>query len=272
MIDYRIVLKIQDKYSARLKRAYISRIKSAKSNTDWDNVVTAVPKGAEAVYNAIIWSNWHPMPILYDAYNEMYQRMDLKKEAIAIDASNFEMPNPQAERWLWAFAGKDVTEIIDQDRKMIRATLAEGMKNLQTYEQTANDLQRVIGLTESQARAVAKYTAKLRESGIKDTQIDKLAKKYASNLLYYRAETISLTETANATGRAQMDYYQEAERRGALPAQDYELYWLTTPDDRRCDQCAAMNGKTDEIMNGSVQGQSTPLHPRCRCVIQVKRK
>ena len=161
---------------------------------------------------------------------------------------------------------------MDRDRAAIRAVLAQAKHDLLTYEETAVQLERIIGLTESQTKAVLNYEKALKNSGVKDAQIVKLSDKYASKLLNYRAETISLTESSNATNQAWTDYVQDAERRGVLPADQYQLRWLATPSDRTCDECMSMNGATGEISTGLVEGTKPPLHPRCRCVLVVDKK
>lgn len=272
MIDYRILLKLQDKYALRLKRVYLQNTRQTIRNTNWNLTKDAVWKGDEATYNSIRWTTWNPMSLLKDAYTATWNKLDLHKEAVVLDASQFEMPNPSAERWLWAFAGQDVAEITDQNRRAIRMILTRGMKNQQSPIDTALEIQQTLGLTEAQAKAVLTYKDGLIKAGLKESMVNSLTKKYYNNLLNYRAETISITETARAVDQATMDYYQEAQRRGVLSADEYQLYWLTTPDDRRCEQCLAMNGHTDEITNGSIQGKTVPLHPRCRCIIQVRKK
>jgi SPP1 gp7 family putative phage head morphogenesis protein len=228
-------------------------------------VAKNVPYGYQAVYNAIQWSPWNPTPYLKAAYQDMEKQGLITKEAGTLDYSSFQMPNPEAERWLLQYSASEITSITLKDKEMIQSILSEGQRLLRTNQETAKVLRNVIGLTEGQAKAVTNYERSLRESGIKDAQVEKLRERYYNKLLRYRAETIALTESHTATNQANVDYMREAQRRGAL--EGYHLRWLTTPDDRRCEQCMAMNGETGSIESGKAGGERPPLHPRCRCVL-----
>jgi SPP1 gp7 family putative phage head morphogenesis protein len=272
VIDYRVLLKLQDKYAKHLKRMFITRAKQTRKKFDKNLTIGSIPFGFEAVYNSIRWEPLFPMPILASAYKETWKKMEVKKEAVVLDASQLQMPNPEAERWLWSYSGREVTNISEADRKMIQGILAQGMKNKESYEQTASRIYDSIGLTEPQATAMQKYRDNLVRGGHKPKTVERLVEMYYNSMLSYRAETIAITETANAVNAAAVDYYQDAQRRGVLPADEYELYWLATPSDRTCDECMAMNGRTGEISTGEVDGKVAPLHVRCRCVMQVRRK
>ena len=272
MIDYRVLLKLQDKYAVRLKRAFIYRARQTRKKFDKNLTIRSMQLGFEAVYNSLRWEPLFPMPILASAYKETWKKMDVKKEAVVLDAEQFTMPNPAAERWLWTYAGNEVAEITTADKKMIQGILAQGMKDKETYEQTADRLYQSIGLTESQAKAVQNYHDTLVNAGHKPKVVERLTEAYYNKMLSYRAETISITETANAVNAAWTDYVQDASRRGVLPETEYELKWLATPSDRTCDECMSMNGRTGEISTGEIDGKIAPLHPRCRCVLTVSKK
>jgi SPP1 gp7 family putative phage head morphogenesis protein len=263
--DYKTQVKTTDKHAIKIKRAYLDRIKKSVSATNWDWVAKNVPYGYQAVYNAIQWSPWNPTPYLKATYQDMEAKLVVKKEAGTLDYSSFQMPNPEAERWLLQYSASEVTAITLKDKEMIQSILGEGQRLLRTNQETARVLRSVIGLTEGQAKAVTNYERALRESGKKDAQVEKLRQTYYNKLLRYRAETIALTESHTATSQAAVDYYREAQRRGAL--EGYHLVWNSTPDRRQCEVCAAKHGDTGSIESGKAGGERPPLHPRCRCVL-----
>lgn len=85
---------------------------------------------------------------------------------------------------------------------------------------------------------------------------DRLAGRI-DNIGKHRATVMARTETLNA-------FNQGAEVRYAQAGIE-KLEWLAALDDgRRCDECAAMDGKVFSIKSGHVR---PPLHPQCRCTV-----
>jgi SPP1 gp7 family putative phage head morphogenesis protein len=268
-MSYKTQLAITDKYARQLKRAYKSGIKDSQAQTDWDWVAKNIPYGYQAVYNAIIWHSWWPIPTLSKAYNNMRNTMEVKKESGVINPEDFMLPNPAAEQWMLRYAASEVTGILDKDKEMLRNVIYEGQRDLKTNKETAERIKEHLGLTEGQEKAVDNYRKALVKQGKTTAQIDKLTRQYYAKLLDYRAETISITESHTATSQAWIDYTQDAYHRGAL--QGYELEWLATPSDRTCPICMGMNRKTGSIESGTVEGSKPPIHARCRCVLITKR-
>ena len=271
MISYKMQLSVTDKYALQLRRAFLKSIKDTKSATDINWVTEQVQRGPEAVYNAIQWHAWWPVPILSKAYNEMFDKSYIEKEAGVLNPEDFVLPNPAAERWMLQYAATEVTGITGKSKEMIRNVIFEGLRDKQTNQQTAERIMNHIGLTKGQEQAVENYRKSLVKNGLPEARIKTLTNSYYNKLLNYRAETIALTESHTATTHAWVDQVQDAGRRGVF-GDEYHLNWLTTPDDRLCDQCASMNGRTGSIDSGSVDGETPPLHQRCRCVLTVTKK
>lgn len=212
---------------------------------------------------------------MYNRSKSYLQKAAIKKAYIDVDvdAESFRMPNPQAERWLLNFSSTEIQRITEAEMKMVREALAWGQKNLKTHKETAKEIQKTIGLTDKQYGAWTKYRNKLIESGMKLLQVDKATARYYNRMLKYRAETIALTESHTATNRAWHDSVLDAVRQGAISSEEYEMYWLVAPDERLCDQCAAMAGATSPPHVQDFNGRGIPpLHPRCRCTTVVRRK
>lgn len=73
-----------------------------------------------------------------------------------------------------------------------------------------------------------------------------------------RAETIARTEIIRAHAEGQLDLL---ERMGAKKLK-VQVEWLTSGDDRVCQQCADQEGKVFEFEEAR---NRIPLHPNCRC-------
>jgi hypothetical protein len=183
------------------------------------------------------------------------------------------MPNPEAEAWLYQYSAAEIVEITLQERKAISYILGEGQRTGQTYKQTAKMLRTTLSLTDNQAKAVDNYYRKLRADGKTETQAMKLAEKYSNKLLRYRSETIALTESFTATNTAWSNSIRESVRNGTYDPREYELYWLTAPDERRCEICGGLAGSTADLNAQQFDGYGRPpIHPRCRCQMIVQRK
>lgn len=276
---YKVMQSIGDKHAVKIRRSYLDRVRKTDSATAWTEVENSISQGAVAVYYSIQWSKWQPAKQVAPAYIEMYnrsisylQKYVVSKEAVSliIDDNSFTMPNPAAENWLLDFAGTEITALSQQDLKMVRAVLAEGQAKKWTYKETAKVLRQVIGLNEPQYRAWQKYTDNLQVPASRRAE---LSERYYNKLLKYRAETIGLTESHKATGKAWTNAVDKYVQDGTLSKDKYEYYWLTAPDERMCDICGGMSGETTDLTSRSFPGgEFPPIHPRCRCTAIVKRK
>lgn len=78
-----------------------------------------------------------------------------------------------------------------------------------------------------------------------------------------RAEMIAATEVTRVYQQANEAAWRAANERlnaGIIGAQ-----WRTAVDDRRCEQCLAMDGSFRMLDGAYENGVIMPLHPRCRC-------
>lgn len=73
-----------------------------------------------------------------------------------------------------------------------------------------------------------------------------------------RARVLARTEVINAHAEGQLDGF----KRLGIDTVSAQVEWLTAGDDRVCEQCAAMEGRTYNVdeAHGLI-----PLHPNCRC-------
>jgi len=120
------------------------------------------------------------------------------------------------------------------------------------------------------------------DEGLGMDGIAKLIREVFDNCTRYRSQLIARTETIRASnGAAKMAYRQSEVVEG--------MEWLTTKDDRACQWCNSMNGKTislnenffnlgDKLTVGEGDNKSTmvfdyedvgypPLHVQCRCAV-----
>lgn len=80
-----------------------------------------------------------------------------------------------------------------------------------------------------------------------------------------RAEVIARTESMRVAHEGQRMLWEQAIEDGLLP-EDARRTWITTPDDRLCPICEALDGKEAEF-DGEYDDdiELPPAHPNCRC-------
>ena len=122
----------------------------------------------------------------------------------------------------------------------------------------------------------------LTEGVVEGESVYKLSKRITTvfdEARGYRSKTIARTEVSRATGFATEEAYKQS---GVVEGKR----WLTAFDDRTCQYCALMNGKTVDLGKNYLNKNSTftgqeggkikmsydsvkhpPLHPNCRCTL-----
>lgn len=193
----------------------------------------------------------------------------------------FDVRNPVAERILKEESAKLVTEIVDDQRNMIRETLRKAMEAGQNPREAALDLVgRInpttgvrsggsIGLTSTQESWVRTYEAELRSANpraalsrtlrdkrfdgsvikaakdgkpLTDDAIKKMVTAYRNRALRYRAENIARTEALSSLHQAKMEALRQAVEKGLDPS-TITLTWHTAGDKRVRHTHQGMNGQ-----------------------------
>lgn len=137
-------------------------------------------------------------------------------------------------------------------------------------------------MTDTAYERIRKSLAEGIGKGESVPELTKIVRAEYDSLKMYQAENIARSETARATGFAQVDAYIQS---GVVEGKE----WLVTEDDRLCEYCLAMESSYDSKLGlndsffkvgDSVIGvdggvmqldysdvDAPPLHPGCRCTI-----
>lgn len=160
--------------------------------------------------------------------------------------------------------------IVTETQDAIRQTISRGFTEGITPRDLAQQIKPLIGLNDQQARAVAAKRADAIADGLSRRAAAAVADRYAAKLLTQRAWLIARTEVIRSSTQGQLLAWREAVRGGLLRPQSQKA-WMTTPDDRLCRFCRAMNNKRVALHakfvtpKGLVDGP--PMHPNCRCAV-----
>lgn len=162
--------------------------------------------------------------------------------------------------------------ITTETQQALRAVIARGFTDGIAPRELARLIRPMIGLSELQAQAVAGRRLNLIAEGRSVRVTAAATESYALRLLQQRAMLIARTEVIRASTQGQLLAWREAVRAGYLRPQSQKA-WMTTPDDRLCRFCRAMNNRQVALgakfvtPKGLVDGP--PLHPNCRCAVFV---
>jgi hypothetical protein len=185
----------------------------------------------------------------------------------------FDVANQAAINWARAHAAALVVDILEDARFAIKTLIADGIEKGRTIRVTAKLLQRIIGLTSRQSEQVVKLYDRLESEGLDSADIDDEVNAYSTQLLKDRADTIASTETMRASNKGQQILWEQAVEEGHLTGLELRE-WITTPDDRLCPVCEAMDGQTVGLVEPFTDEDGNeyevpPLHPKCRCTIGI---
>jgi F like protein len=198
----------------------------------------------------------------------------------------FNVRNPAAEDWLAERSSTQVTDILDDQRVMIRNYLRAGMEAGNNPRTTALDLVGrigpsgrreggVIGLASSQEQWLRNYSEALAS----DNPVDALSVRraaeagedipaelrgsmidaYEGRALRYRAETIARSESITALHEAQQQSMEQAIESGAISADTVTFIWRTAGDNRVRDAHESMDGQTVAMGEMFVDGDGNEL-------------
>lgn len=219
-------------------------------------------------------------------------------------AMRFDILNPHTVQAVRTYGFNLIQQISDDTRDGIRVIVANAMEFGGHPTEQARQIRSLIGLTESQADAVANFRALLeagdraaltrelrdrrfdgtldRALGADSTvdltpdQIERMVARYGERMLANRAETIARTETINAASIGTQNAWIQATESNLLDRAKVRQGWMVTPDDHLCVYCAAVPllnpegvklGQDFQTPLGPTKGPT--LHPLCRCVLYL---
>jgi hypothetical protein len=175
------------------------------------------------------------------------------------DAFNFDPQNTNTAKFLKQYKIDLIREITDTSKEAIRDTLAEGYANQKGSTKIAREIREVVGLTQTQAKAVRNFRNQLetqstlgttapknrrlnaidrriaqrqiREGGMSQKQIDDMVDKYTQSLINKRSKDIARTESHRAYHAGRLDSINQQIEQGLLPKTTRKVD-ITAKDER----------------------------------------
>jgi hypothetical protein len=239
---------------------------------------------------------------LSDDYRRVGKAADPLPSDLVLNLS-FDRANPRALAFASEEAGRLVSNMVAEQRAVVRDVIADAYRANQAPGSTARQLRQVLatarpgtpeaqqvaelfganvnGLTTQYERAVVNragaLAADLSNRGVVGDKaynaIRSDTERYANKLRRTRATTIARTETIRANNAGRMASYQQAADDGFLSKQHSVKQWEVSPFDV-CPICVGLGqGKPikldDYFQAGAVAVQYPPAHPNCRCTFNV---
>lgn len=269
-----------DQFEPRLQQAFFEAIQEITSKAQVKQIIKALERGdIEGAIQAIYLDGaafYKFEQLISEAYGAggiaTIQNLGTLKDRFGAQfVVRFNARNPRAEQWLAQESSTLITNIINEQRKIIRDRLRLGMaqgvnpRNLaldiigRIDRATQTRVGGIIGLSAPQEEALRKAVQELIEGDyaaylertrrdkrfdrtvakaqregkpLTQAQISKMINRYADRLLQLRGVTISRTEAHRALNAAQYEALQQLVDTGKVQANQIRRVWDATGDMR----------------------------------------
>lgn len=221
---------------------------------------------------------------------------------------SFDTLNARALRVQQANQFRLIQDFTVEQTLAVREALVEGVRTGANPVRQARAFRDTIGLTASQARAVANFrrlleagssealTRRLRDRRFDPTvrravregvplapaQIDRMVDRYRERYVSFRSRVIARTEALRAVHQGTFDMYRQAFDQGLVDPSQVVRTWHTAADERVRGSHVAMNGQErppgEPFFSGAGNRLDFPGDPeappsdtiQCRCVVSTR--
>lgn len=267
------------------QRRYMQRIVRM-----WEDVRAAVIANQVDLVDAILhrspayFDELLPMDALIDAQDFFYReilaevldggsRVKLPAIQKASIAFSFDRSRPEAANWASNNAGGMINNFNREQRETLRVLIQRASMGNLTVDGVTRELRNSIGLTEQQAEWVEnrwqrEFATRVRAGfSLVDAEAlaDQASNRYYQQVLRYRAETISRTEILRASHEGRREAWAQGLEGGWIDP-TYEQQWIASSD--ACEICLPFN-ETRVPLGQRFPAGDPPLHPNCRCDVQL---
>ncbi len=285
------ILRIADQLQPEIQRTFLDAVAAAKRSIPIGELADLFEAGN--IQGALEAAGVTLTPAELQPITDAILQTTLNTaELAAIDLNlDFALVNERAVRFATEEAARLVTSVSSETEKAIRDIVIRGQREGLNVRLQSQEIRRVVGLTDRDARAVDRFYTGLLGDGTRQARAGELADRMSARLLRRRAENIARTETIRAANMGTQLSWQTAMDSGLLP-QSTQKVWIATQDSRTCPICAVLDGQVIAVAETfDVQERATsftrdggnfrvaekvpltnpsaeltpPAHPSCRC-------
>ncbi|BER92695.1 phage minor head protein [Atrimonas thermophila] len=193
---------------------------------------------------------------------------DTIEEAIIREVGPFSF-TPTGEKidfWLRERAATLVRNLTDTQTQALRNILRHYIVEQPTSpDDLGRIIRSVVGLTNREALAVARFRDSLLREGVDRQKVEKQTERYIRFLHKQRGIRIARTEMSYAWNNGEYMAITQAQEQGILRGRLMKE-WITAADERVCHICGPADGElVDKEQSFSNGFFIPPAHPNCRC-------
>lgn len=190
-------------------------------------------------------------------------------------SGSFNIVNERAVDYAAQESGRLVVGLSQSSQAALRTTMGSTLGGNYTVASASRTIRDIVGLDPPRATAVVNFRNSLEAAGFAAADVDRRVADFARRQVAARASTIARTETLRAAHMGQLEVWRAAAERGLIDPNTTRRVWVTTDDDRICEECASLDGESIEFEGQFASGEGNvsetpPIHPNCRCTSELE--
>lgn len=212
----------------------------------------------------------HLLPTWEKSFIEAAKELETRYPAFSFDTTAVGV-----REWTQLNSARFVTNVTTTQIEGLRAVVRRAaLLDDLNVDELGRVIRPMVGLTYQQSMANLNYYEKLIQSGVKEAKAKEMSIKYSAQQHRYRGQMIARTEIAFAYNQGEDMAVRQAYEQGYMGK--YQKVWCTADDERVCDVCGGLDGKTIDMdekfdysskLHGEMIKRVPPAHPHCRCAV-----
>lgn len=266
------ILRLADRLEGKFRKAFLRSVLKLSEDPTLRKLIDEIDKGKLSFGDSVETK-------LANVRIDMAEMNEIARQAIAGSAKvtgqvmnltgSFDVVNDAVIDAAKKLSVELSTNLTKTAKENLRQIIEDQLSGNISRQEAVRRITLEVGLIPAHSKAVNNYRKTLISAGTPRGKANQLAEQYAKRLLKYRADTISRTEVARATGIGQTNFWRQMRDQGSLPPSANRV-WITALDERACDFCRSMNGQVATIDGGwetpnGYMEYPQAAHPRCRC-------
>jgi hypothetical protein len=301
---WKMLHEIADGQQGSMQRAFLAAVTETQGELKGKELIDLLSEAKFDQAADLAWSAFETGGAAYqqevkDRYLKIFQKFnDLGVAKTFLPpgtTARFDITNPEVFTWINGQFDTHFADLESHTRNMVKTVTTRGFQTGMHPYKMAREIRQYLGLPDFYVTATENYRKLLEgltdradlddlpkylrkrlkqtdmrlwapKAGLNQTRINKLVEAYRRKKLRQYSETLTRTATIKASAQAQRQLWLQSKEKGWLDQEKWVVKWIITPDDRLCEFCRGMKGKTREMDGTYENGSEGPtLHWRCRC-------